>query len=107
MARQRLAALKEITPKPDFGPGLTVETFEVAVSAMSAEQDDYNGILSILDDKTNLFDSHEESLQDLSVRILAAVKAAYGPDSSEYERVGGTRLSDKKRPVREAKPKTA
>jgi hypothetical protein len=107
IARQRLAALQEFTPKPDFGPGLTLEAFGAAVGALNAEQDAYNGIVSTLDDKTNLFDAHEQSLHDLSSRILLAVKAIYGPDSSEYERVGGVRLSDKKRPSREAKPKTA
>jgi len=32
--------------------------------------------------------------------MLAATGALYGPDSNEYEAVGGTRKSDRKRPVR-------
>jgi len=107
IARQRIAALKQITPKPDFGPGLTLETYEAAATALSVEQDAYNGDISALDEKTNLFDSHEQDLVDFNQRILAAVKAIYGPDSSEYEQIGGVRRSDRKRPAREAKPNAA
>jgi len=106
-ARQRLAALKEINPKPDFGPGLTVEAFEAAVNALTAEQDAYNGDVSALDEKTNLLDDHEQSLADFNIRILAAVKAIYGPDSSEFEQLGGVRRSDRKRPARVTKPPAA
>ena len=34
------------------------------------------------------------------VRLRAAVKGIYGDDSSEYEMVGGTRRSERKRPSR-------
>ena len=39
----------------------------------------------------------------MNQRILAAVKAQFGPDSSEFELVGGVRRSDRKKPVRKAK----
>jgi hypothetical protein len=104
LARQRIAALKQITPKPDFGPALTLEAYEAAANALGIEQDAYNGDVSVLDEKTNLFDSHEQDLVDFNLRILAAVKAVYGPDSSEYEQVGGVRRSDRKRPARATKP---
>jgi hypothetical protein len=107
IARQRLAALKEINPKPDFGAGFTLEDYEAAVTALNAEQDAYNGEISALDEKTNLFDSHEQNMAELNVRILAAVKATYGPDSSEFEQLGGVRSSDRKKPVRTPKPATA
>jgi hypothetical protein len=72
--RQRFAALKQITPKPNFGPALT----------------------------------REQVLADWNQRILVAVKAQYGPDSSEFELVGGTRRSERKKPKRGPKgsPKT-
>jgi hypothetical protein len=84
---------------------LTVESFEAAVNALNTEQDAYNGVLAALDDKTNLFDSHEQEIVDLNQRILSAVRAIYGPDSSEYELVGGTRRSDRKKPVSKPQPK--
>jgi len=106
-AKQRLAALKEFAPKPDFGPSLNLESYETAINDLSAEQDAYNGVISALDDRTNLFDAHEQDLAELNQRILAAVKAAYGPDSSEYERVGGTRSSDRGKRTRKPEPKAA
>jgi hypothetical protein len=36
-------------------------------------------------------------------RALNGVKFKYGADSSEYEMVGGTRQSERKKPVRKAK----
>jgi len=48
----------------------------------------------------NLRDDAVARINDLTKRVRAAVKGAYGDDSTEYELVGGTRLSDRKRPVR-------
>jgi flagellar biosynthesis/type III secretory pathway chaperone len=41
--------------------------------------------------------------RELLKRIRAAVRGAYGDDSTEYELVGGTRLSERKKPLRKAK----
>ena len=38
----------------------------------------------------------------MNKRVLSAVEAHFGPDSSEYEAVGGTRLSERKRPTPKA-----
>ena len=103
IARHRLAGLKQITPKPELGSKVTVEIFETAVNDFTAEQDAYNGELSQLDERTNRLDAREQDLADLSQRVLAAVKGQYGPDSNEFEQVGGTRRSDRKRPVRPTK----
>ena len=43
-------------------------------------------------------------LWDKVKRVRAGVKANYGDDSSQYEMVGGTRLSDRKSPVRRSLP---
>jgi hypothetical protein len=39
----------------------------------------------------------------MSVNMLAGVKIKHGADSAEYEMAGGTRASDRKRPVRKPK----
>src|SRR5215471_10879317 len=89
--RQRLAGLKQITPKPDLGPALSVETLEAEINGFIADQDAYNGELALLDERTNRLDIREQNLADLSRRVLAAIKGQYGPDSNEVEQVGGTR----------------
>jgi len=55
-----------------------------------------------LDDKQNGLDVRESGLKDLNQRICAAVKTQFGPDSSEFELVGGVRRSERKKPVRKA-----
>ena len=104
LARQRLAGLKSITPAVVLGGNLTVEAFEAEIEAYSTRRDGYNSKVADLDDETNQLDDHEERLNELNVRILAAVKAQYGPDSSEFEQLGGVRTSDRKRGVRKPKP---
>ena len=97
-ARQRLAGLKSITPLPDFGPSLALAGYEGDITAISGQLDDYNEKLSTLDQLQNDLETAEAALREKNTRILSAAEAHYGPDSSEYEQVGGTRRSDRKRP---------
>ena len=43
-------------------------------------------------------------LNGLNTRALSAIRGIFGPDSSEYEQAGGTRASERKKPVRTPKP---
>jgi hypothetical protein len=107
-ARQRLAGLKSINPAPNLGPAISVTTFEQELTAFSTSLDTYNERLAALDDLQNNLETAENSLRDKSKRVLSAVEAQYGPDSTEYEQVGGTRLSERKRPTgRPPTPKPA
>ena len=56
--------------------------------------------MAALDDMLNDFESAESDLNEFNRRHLSATEAHYGPDSSEYEMVGGTRKSKRKRPIR-------
>ena len=56
-------------------------------------------------DLRNKRDVIYDRLWDKTKRVRNAVKGLYGDDSSEYEMVGGKRISERKPPVR--KPKTA
>ncbi len=103
MARRRLAGLKTIDPAPNFGSGLTVAGYETEVQALSNELDGYNGDVVALDNRQNGLEALESSLQDKNRRFLSAVEGAYGPDSTEFEAAGGTRKSERKRPVRKNK----
>ena len=98
-ARQRLAGLKAITPAPNLGPALTLTAYDEEVTAFSTALDNYNQQLAAIDELQNSLDAAEASLRDKNKRILSAVEAQYGPDSSEYEQAGGTRQSDRKRPT--------
>ncbi|HEV7376169.1 MAG TPA: hypothetical protein VGN95_15735 [Pyrinomonadaceae bacterium] len=104
-ARQRLAGIKAITPAPNFGPSLQVADYEQEINDFSAKMDRYNGMLSTLDDLQNEIDADEDNLRSKSVRMLSAAQAQYGPDSSEYEQVGGTRQSERKRSTKKTPTK--
>lgn len=97
-ARQRLSGLKSINPKPNFGPTLDVDEYEQEVESFSASLDKYNDTLALLDRLQNEIEEREAALNEKNKRMLAATGALYGPNSSEYEAVGGTRSSERKRP---------
>ena len=105
-ARQRLAGLKSITPAPDFGPGISLQTYEQKSTGFAARLDAYNQKLAALDDEQNGLETDEKELHDLNKRILSATEAQFGPDSSGYELAGGTRLSERKRPTKKTPPPT-
>jgi len=48
----------------------------------------------------NQRDAINQSVWNKVKRVRAGVKANYGDDSSQYEMVGGTRLSERKSPTR-------
>jgi hypothetical protein len=96
-ARRRLEGLKSIDPKPNYGTGLTEAAFEEAIVAAETLLSQYNQMLSQLDELQNELAAAEKVANDKSKRILSATEATYGPDSNEYEMVGGTRLSDRKK----------
>ena len=99
-ARERLAGLKKFPAEADFGAALSVAAYETEINGYATDENTYNQDLAALDDKQNRLDAREDRLKDLNRRILSAVKAQFGPDSSEFELVGGTRRSDRKKPVR-------
>ncbi|HXI23481.1 MAG TPA: hypothetical protein VNG71_06375 [Pyrinomonadaceae bacterium] len=96
-ARQRLAGLNSINPPPTFGPNITRTSFSAAVDSFDQKLRSYNEAVAALDDLQNDLDTDETNLRELNTRILSAVEAQYGPDSSEYELVGGTRTSERKK----------
>lgn len=96
-ARRRLAGFKAINPKPNYGPGLTVEDFEKDITDPEALLARYNQMSSEMDELLNQIEAGEARAADKSRRILSATEATYGPDSSEYEMVGGTRTSERKK----------
>lgn len=96
-ARQRLAGLKSITPEVNFGPALDIDQYEQEINDLGAGLDKYNETITLLDRLQNELEEKEARVKDKSKRMLAATGAQYGPNSSEYEGVGGTRPADYKR----------
>jgi len=103
-AETRIASLASIDPALDLGNGMTLAAYTAKKSAIDALNNNYNTELSKLDGLLDDIEAGENELDDLSSRMLAAVGVKYGKNSAEYEKAGGTKTSERKRPVR--KPKT-
>ena len=93
-AELRIASLKSIGNTLDFNGGLTVANYEAKVAEAKAMLEAYNTKLSELDGMLNAYQDKEQEVRSFSTRMLAAVAAAYGKESSEYEQAGGTRTSE-------------
>ena len=93
-----------------INPSMTVG--DLALTALTADLEQVLPIQTQLDaldveltDLRNRRDALLFSIWNKVKRARAGIKGIYGDDSSEYEMIGGTRLSDRKSPTR--KPSTS
>jgi len=107
-AATRAAALSSISPTLDLGNGLTLAAYNAAIDAiahpLTGKLALYNAALSTLDAQLADLRTSERALNTMGETMLAGVGVKYGFDSDQYEQGGGVRKSDRKRPVRKAKP---
>ena len=93
-------ALEKIDDRlPD---GLKAADMESRMGAVESVIDELNALNA---DRTRLVDQKGEQTGNLSdhiVQVRSAVKVIFGADSAEYDMVGGTRTSERKRPARKA-----
>lgn len=113
-ATLRAEALASISPTLDLGNGLTLVAYKTTIKAISDPDTGrlatYNTALSSLDGQLNDLAAAEKALNTLTESMLAGVAVKFGKDSNEYEKAGGVRKSERKKPVRKQKglvPKTA
>ncbi len=75
------------------------------MNRIAALVDAVNAVDALNAERTRLVNNKAEQAKNLSdyiVQVRAAVKGILGADSSEYDMVGGTRTSERKRPKRKA-----
>lgn len=99
-ANLRLAGLKSIDANLDLGNGITLKNYEKIIDETDNSLETYNTTLSLVDEQKNTFETNERSLKDYHERILLGVGSKFGKDSVEYEKAGGTRKSERKKPVK-------
>lgn len=106
-AASRAAGLSSISQTLDLGNGLTLAAYNAGIDAIinptSGKLAAYNATLSLADEQLNDLNAAEKALSILGDRMRMAVAVKYGKDSSEYEKAGGIRTSERKAPVRKAK----
>jgi hypothetical protein len=94
-----LAACKQIDPEMRAGP-LTQAGLADALAEARHCQSQIAALEMQLADLRNKRDERLTQMWDALKRVRATVKGVYGDNSSEYDLVGGTRLSERKRPAR-------
>lgn len=94
-----LDAWRQIDDQLSFG---TLDTAALTVDLNLARgiEEAITNLENQLTNMRNQRDAANNSLWDKIKRARAGVKATYGDDSSQYEMVGGTRLSERKTPTR-------
>jgi uncharacterized protein YukE len=102
-AKVRIAAIRSIDPNFDLGNGKTSAAYQGAIDDAQKQLDNYNTMLSQVDEAYNYHLASEKKLRDVNEAMLLGVADKYGKDSNEYEKAGGKRKSERKKPVRKPK----
>ncbi len=100
---QRIAGMKSIAVNLDLGSDVTVANGETLLFGARKLLEDYNASLAVSDGLLTAFQQKETELQKFNGKVLPAGGLKYGKDSAEYEKLGGKRESERKKPVRKAK----
>ncbi|MDZ8055457.1 MAG: hypothetical protein RMX68_000815 [Aulosira sp. ZfuVER01] len=101
-AEKRLASIESINSNLDVGEGLTVQAYNEKIEKMRQSLQVYNRALSTIDNLLTQLIENEQDLADYSQKILGGIAYKFGNNSHEYQMAGGTRKSDRKRPVRQS-----
>ena len=83
---------------------LTCAALESDVNTVISQQDQIDALEKQLTDLRNQRDASNAALWEKLKRVRSTVKGIYGDNSSQYELVGGTRMSERKPAARKAKP---
>jgi hypothetical protein len=106
-AKKRAAGMKEVDTKQgsmqEYGSvakPCNSTVIDEKIGEYDAIQEDLNKTLTEADDKSNQLKAVEKEIGSLYTRALSGAVSKFGEDSSEVEMLGGTRKSERKRPVR-------
>jgi hypothetical protein len=82
---------------------LTQVEFQQVINDYTEEINAYNQLLIEADQRSNRIAALEKRITKMSTAVLKAASALFGDDASEIQTLGGTRTSDRKKPVRKKK----
>ena len=100
-ARDVAEAWNQIDPDLTIGE-LTRAMLQADVDEVTPVTAQINALETQLTNLRNQRDAQYGSVWDKITRARNGIKGIYGDDSSQYEMVGGTRLSERKTPSRKA-----
>ena len=99
-AETRAAGLAAIDAALNLGDGRTLAAFQAQIDDAKAKLTRYNSTLAQADAEQNALEVAEDTLAQAASQYLKAVALKFGDDSDEYEKAGGTRTSERKKPGR-------
>jgi len=89
---------------PDFQLGtMTLDNFKAELQKLTNQVDATERARLVYTDLVNQRDDQASVVSDLVTRTRSGFRAFYGPDSSQYELVGGVRRSERKSPSKTPK----
>lgn len=89
-----------------LGKGTDKITFEKYEASIKTVDDLNEQIEDARHNLSRLIDGRDDAaftLNGYNTRALSAIRGIFGPDSTEYDQAGGTRTSERKKPVRKEK----
>lgn len=111
-SKTRLSAMEQIDTElsrtVDYGGAgrpLTKAEFVNQIAECETKVKEYNQFLEQADAKSNAVLEAEDVLEEMYSQVLKGAVSEFGADANEIEKLGGTRSSERKPPVR--KPNAA
>lgn len=86
-----------------MGPDVTLKKLKDARAQLDDCTTKIADLKRQLTEQTDLRNDCAKAGNELVVRTRKGVLAFFGPDSTQYSQAGGTRASDRKKPVRQTK----
>jgi hypothetical protein len=87
------------TDNPTFTLGeITLANLQSKLTSARQKRDQVETLRTQLTALSNDLNEQIAEMASINTRARSGFRAAYGPDSSQYEQVGGTRASERKRP---------
>ncbi len=100
---EQIERMWEQNPSLSLGE-LTREQFSAAVADLRTKDERLQKTRTQLTADSNAVNDAADLVSGLNTRVRSGVRAVFGPNSDQYEQVGGTRSSERKRPARKPKP---
>ena len=95
--------LKVWKDNPDFKMGdVTLAKFTQAVTGLGTTLEDISDKELEVKALANGRDDQAKNLSEWNTRARSGIRSVFGPDSTEYEKAGGTRKSERKKAVRKS-----
>ena len=97
VAKSRWQGLSSQDPAMDLGNGLSVQAYEVSVTALDTQLLKVNKLAADLQTERARLVEMEREMRDLNDRYMKATAAKFGTSSMEYLAIGGVRKKDIRR----------